>query len=129
MGIVRIDHIVMTVKDIDATVAFYEGVLGLAHHTTPAQRHALTFGEQKINLHQAGHEFEPRATAPAPGSVDICLITTESIEDLVEHLAASGVPIIEGPVLRTGALGDMTSVYFRDPDGNLLEVASYADSP
>jgi catechol 2,3-dioxygenase-like lactoylglutathione lyase family enzyme len=129
MGIIRIDHMVMTVRDIDATVAFYEGILGFTHHVTTEGRHALSFGEQKLNLHRAGQEFEPKATAPTPGSVDVCLITTDQIEKVTEHLIASGVEIIEGPVPRAGAIGTMTSIYFRDPDGNLVEVARYDGTP
>lgn len=125
----RIDHFVLTVASVEATCAFYERALGMGVETfRPAdgtERKALTFGAQKINLHQAGAEFEPKAVAPTPGSGDFCLIADGSIEDVATHLRAVGVEIEEGPVARTGATGPITSLYFRDPDGNLVEVAAY----
>jgi len=130
----RMDHFVFTVIDLDATCDFYSRVLGMELVTfsaaeagggAPLERRALTFGNQKINLHQAGREFVPRAIRPTPGSADLCLITETPIEQVVTHLNASGVPIEEGPLPRTGATGPITSVYFRDPDGNLIEVANY----
>jgi catechol 2,3-dioxygenase-like lactoylglutathione lyase family enzyme len=122
----RIDHLVLTVADIDATCDFYRRVLGMERvEFGPEPRVALAFGEQKINLHQAGAEFEPKAMHPAPGSADLCFITTGSMEDLIVQLKSSGIEITEGPVPRTGALGPMTSVYLRDPDGNLIEIARY----
>jgi catechol 2,3-dioxygenase-like lactoylglutathione lyase family enzyme len=125
MNISRIDHLVLTVADVAATVDWYQRVLGLRHTTFGAGRHALTFGEQKLNLHQAGREFEPKAANPAPGSVDLCFVSTDPIAEVQRHLAACGAEVEEGPVTRTGALGPVTSVYLRDPDGNLVEIATY----
>lgn len=121
----RIDHIVLTVRDITATARFYTQILGMREITFAGSRKALVFGNQKINLHKAGQEFEPKAHRPTPGAADLCLIATTSIPDIVTHLQKHGVEIIEGPVNRTGAQGPMTSVYFRDPDQNLIEVATY----
>jgi catechol 2,3-dioxygenase-like lactoylglutathione lyase family enzyme len=121
----RLDHLVLTVADIDATVAFYERVLGMEPVTFGAGRTALSFGRQKINLHERGAEFEPKAAHPTPGSADLCLITNATVDDLLAHLAKVGVEIEEGPVARTGAVGPITSVYFRDPDRNLIEVSTY----
>ncbi len=128
LRVVRLDHLVLTVADIDATAAFYGRVLGMRRVSFGQERTALAFGRQKINLHQAGREFEPKARHPTPGSGDLCLITEAPIEALVAHLQACGVEIEEGPVARTGAVGPIESVYFRDPDGNLIEVARYADA-
>jgi catechol 2,3-dioxygenase-like lactoylglutathione lyase family enzyme len=122
-----IDHIVLTVKDIDATCAFYARVLGMNVATFGSGRRALSFGTQKINLHQYGREFEPKAKKPTPGSADLCFLTSISISDVVEHLRACGVELLEGPVQRTGAVGPVMSVYFRDPDGNLIEVSAYEE--
>ena len=121
----RIDHIVFTVADVAATCAFYEKVLGMKVETFGAGRMALCFGAQKINLHQHGREFEPKAHAPAPGTQDICLITGVPISEVMAHLQQCGVTIEEGPVKRTGATGPINSVYFRDPDRNLIEVSNY----
>jgi catechol 2,3-dioxygenase-like lactoylglutathione lyase family enzyme len=120
-----LDHLVLTVADIEATVAFYVRALGMEAVSFGDGRRALAFGRQKINLHQAGREFEPKAAHPLPGSGDLCFITAGPIDAVVEHLGARGVPVEEGPVERTGARGPMTSVYLRDPDGNLLEIATY----
>ena len=125
MDIDRIDHIVMTVKSIDATCAFYERVLGMQRGTFAGGRYALAFGRQKINLHESGREFEPKAHVAAPGTLDLCLITTTPLADVIEHLARCDVAIIEGPVSKTGASGPIRSVYFRDPDDNLIEVSNY----
>ena len=125
MNIDRIDHVVMTVADVDATCEFYARVLGMRVVTFAGGRKALAFGAQKINLHQAGREFEPKAAHPVPGSVDLCLITTGTLEEVAAQLAACGVPILEGPVPKTGATGPIRSIYFRDPDRNLIEVATY----
>lgn len=125
MRIDRLDHLVLTVADLGATVDFYTRVLGMTEVTFGAGRKALTFGTSKINLHEAGHEFEPKAERPTPGSADLCLITSDSLEQVVEDLAGAGVPIEEGPVDRTGATGPIRSVYFRDPDRNLIEVSVY----
>lgn len=127
MKIDRLDHLVLTVKDIDATCTFYERVLGMTPVTFGAGRRALQFGRQKINLHQVGKEYDPKAVHPASGSGDLCLITTTTVAEVVKHLQACNVPIVEMPSTRTGAMGPIQSVYFRDPDGNLLEVSNYPD--
>ncbi|XP_041340629.1 glyoxalase domain-containing protein 5 isoform X2 [Pyrgilauda ruficollis] len=121
----RLDHLVLTVKSIEDTVAFYSKVLGMEVVTFKGNRKALRFGQQKFNLHQAGQEFEPKARHPVPGSADFCLITAVPLEQLLEHLKTCGVAIEEGPVARTGAVGPITSIYFRDPDENLVEVSRY----
>ncbi|XP_038059615.1 glyoxalase domain-containing protein 5-like [Patiria miniata] len=123
----RLDHLVLTVQNIGATVSFYNKVLGMELVSFKGDRKALRFGQQKINLHEAGKEFEPKAQHPTPGSADICLISETSSEDVVRHLEVCGVPVVEGPVTRTGALGPIRSVYFRDPDRNLIEVSNYED--
>ena len=128
MNIKAIDHIALTVRDIDATCGFYSRVLGMSVTTFGDGRRALSFGAQKINLHPYGREFEPRAKKPTPGSADLCFLTSISISDVVEHLRECGVELLEGPVQRTGAAGPIMSVYFRDPDGNLIEVSNY-ESP
>jgi len=115
----------MTARSVDATCAFYERVLGMQPVTFAGGRRALAFGRQKINLHQAGREFEPKAHLAAPGTLDICLITTTPLAEVAEHLTRCGVTIVEGPVAKTGATGPLRSVYFRDPDQNLIEVSNY----
>lgn len=125
MRIDRLDHLVLTVADIATTVEFYTRVLGMEQVTFGAGRKALTFGTSKINLHQSGHEFEPKAQRPTPGSADLCLITTDPLDQVVEELAAHGVPIAQGPIERTGATGPIRSVYVRDPDQNLIEISTY----
>lgn len=129
MKIVALDHLVLTVKDIDAAIDFYSRVLGMEVVTFGNGRKALRFGQQKINLHQRGHEYEPKAQNPTPGSADLCFITPDPIETVEAHLHQCGVTILEGPVNRTGAIGPIVSVYFRDPDANLIEVANYSGSP
>ena len=124
MRIEVLDHLVLTVADIDRTRDFYERVLGTEPVVFGEGRHALAFGTQKINLHEAGREFEPKAATPTPGSADLCFLTNSPVAEVVQHLEANSVEIIEGPVRRTGATGPLTSVYFRDPDGNLLEVSN-----
>jgi len=121
----RIDHMVLTVADIEATCDFYARVLGMEKIVFAGGRVALGFGSQKINLHPAGNEYDPRAKNPSPGSGDFCLITETPIDGVIAHLAACGIVIIEGPVAKTGAVGALTSVYFRDPDDNLVEVSNY----
>jgi catechol 2,3-dioxygenase-like lactoylglutathione lyase family enzyme len=121
----RIDHFVLTVRDLEATCDFYSRVLGMQAVTFAGGRRALAFGGQKINLHPAGREYEPKADRPAPGSADFCLVTTVPLDEVVDHLRACGVEVIEGPVPKTGATGPIRSVYFRDPDRNLVEVSNY----
>lgn len=123
-----LDHLVLTVASIDATSAFYEIVLGMkvdqfsaADGTT---RTALSFGDQKINLHQAGSEFAPHAMHPTSGSSDLCFLTDTPIPEWIAHLATLDVPIEQGPIKRTGATGPILSIYIRDPDDNLIEVAT-----
>ncbi len=128
MNIKAIDHIVLTVKDLKATCKFYAQVLGMRVTTFAGGRKALSFGAQKINLHQHGQEFEPKAKKPTPGSADLCFITAIPIPDVVGHLGMNGVEIVEGPVRRTGATGTIESVYFRDPDGNLIELSNYENA-
>ncbi len=125
MKALRVDHLVLTVANIEKTAAFYESVLGMEKVVFGDNRVALVFGEQKINLHQHHHEFEPKAQQVMPGSADICLIVDTPSGQVVEHLKRNRVEIIEGPVQRTGALGAIDSVYFRDPNGNLIEVSTY----
>ena len=121
----RLDHLVLTVADIEKTCAFYRDVLGMAVETFGAGRTALKFGRQKFNLHQAGREFLPKAARPTPGSADLCLIANTPMEKIIAHLQDRGVTIEEGPIARTGATGPILSVYFRDPDQNLIEVSNY----
>ena len=127
MEIDRIDHVVLTVRSIDATCEFYARVLGMRVVTFAEGRKALAFGRQKFNLHEAGREFEPKADRPTPGSVDLCLITNTPLDAVADHLHRCNVAIIDGPVPRTGATGPIRSVYFRDPDANLIEVANYVE--
>ena len=125
MIIDRIDHLVLTVADIGATCEFYARTLGMDVVTFGDDRKALAFGHQKINLHQVGRELEPKAGDPTPGSADLCLITLMSMDDVVDHLRRHGVAIVEGPVPRPTATGEAArSIYFRDPDGNLVELMS-----
>lgn len=121
----RLDHLVLTVQDIDATCEFYTRAMGMEVVTFAGDRKALTFGCQKINLHQVGNELDPHASHPQSGSGDICLITTTPIDDVIQHLNNQGVGIVEGPVMRTGAVGDIRSVYIMDPDHNLIEISNY----
>lgn len=124
MQIDSLDHLVLTVRSIRDTCAFYERVLGMNGINFGAGRHALTFGAQKFNLHEAGRELEPKAKNPTPGSADLCLLTRTPVASVLAHLADCGVPVVEGPVQRAGATGPILSVYFRDPDGNLIEVSN-----
>ena len=125
MQIDRIDHIVITAFDLERTLDFYARVRGMEPITFAGGRRGLAFGRQKINLHQSGREFEPKALKPAPGSMDLCFVTEAPLADVIAELKAHGVAIADGPVPKTGALGPMMSVYFRDPDGNLIEVSNY----
>ena len=122
-GAVRLDHFVLTVADISATVAFYQRVLGLVPVLFGEGRVALSLGTQKINLHEQGREREPKAARPTPGSADLCFLIEVPLADFCAHLASCGVPVELGPIPRTGATGPILSVYFRDPDGNLIEVS------
>ena len=121
----RIDHVVLTVFDLERTCEFYARVLGMKRESFAGGRTALCFGRQKFNLHVAGREFEPKALHPKPGAIDICLIASTPLAEVAAHLGECGVVISQGPVARTGATGPITSVYFRDPDGNLVEVSNY----
>ena len=125
IAIDRIDHIVLTVFDLERTLDFYSRVLGMEPVTFAGGRRGLAFGRQKLNLHQAGREFEPKALRPAPGAIDLCFIAATPLEQVIAALREAKVAIIEGPVAKTGATGPMMSVYFRDPDGNLIEVSNY----
>ena len=126
MRVTAIDHFVLTVRDVEATCRFYERVLGTPVVTFGEGRRALHFGRQKINLHQAGQELAPHAQRPVPGSADFCLLTDRPLAEVIAHITARGVDIIEGPVRRTGAAGPLESIYLRDPDGNPIEVAGAA---
>ena len=123
----RLDHLVLTVRDVDATCAFYADVLDMEVTTFGEGRKALRFGQQKINLHQAGQEFEPKSAYPTPGSADLCFLAAVPLDEVAARLSAHNVAVLEGPVRRTGALGPINSLYFRDPDGNLLEVSRMAE--
>lgn len=123
----RIDHFVLTVRDVEATCSFYTRVLGMEVVKFGAGRTALKFGGQKINLHPIENAITLKADAPTPGSADFCLITRTPIAAVAAHLAACGVPIVAGPSERAGALGPILSVYVRDPDLNLVEIANYID--
>lgn len=125
VNIDRIDHIVLTVHDLERTLDFYGRVMGMEPVTFAGGRRALAFGRQKLNLHQSGREFEPKALHPAPGAIDLCFISETPLAEVIAKLESEGVVVIEGPVDKTGALGPMKSVYFRDPDGNLIEVSNY----
>ncbi|MFT7390207.1 MAG: catechol 2,3-dioxygenase-like lactoylglutathione lyase family enzyme [Paracoccaceae bacterium] len=123
--IAGIDHFVITVASIDATCDFYARALGFARIDTPGRPTAMGFGAQKINVHEVGREFEPKAHSPAPGTADFCLIADVPLTDVIARLNAAEVMIELGPVPRGGARGPMMSVYFRDPDLNLVEVSVY----
>jgi catechol 2,3-dioxygenase-like lactoylglutathione lyase family enzyme len=125
MQVDRIDHLVLTVQNIEATCDFYVRVLGMRVVTFGNDRKALQFGQQKINLHEVGKEFEPKAMKPTPGSGDMCFITSVPLNEVMQHIRSQEIEIVEGPVRRTGAIGPIESVYVRDPDGNLVEVGNY----
>ena len=124
MRVDSLDHIVFTVRDLQATIDFYTRALGMTEVTFAGGRKALAFGRQKINLHLAGKEFEPKADRPVPGSADVCFLTETPVEQFAAHLARLGITVIEGPVAKTGAVGPLTSIYIRDPDRNLIEIAN-----
>jgi len=133
LTVLRVDHLVLTCRDVAATIRFYTEVLGMREVTFGGGRKALAFGRQKINLHPVGQNADGSsgeavaavAARPTPGSADLCLIVAEPVQAIVAHLAACGVPVEQGPIARTGALGPIESVYVRDPDGNLIELARY----
>jgi catechol 2,3-dioxygenase-like lactoylglutathione lyase family enzyme len=121
----HLDHLVLTATNAEATQDFYVRVLGMHLETFGAGRMAFTFGSQKINLHIRGQEFEPKAHLPVPGALDLCFIASIPLDQVVERLGAANWPIIEGPIMRTGAIGPIRSVYLRDPDLNLIEISEY----
>ncbi len=125
MQIARLDHLVLTVSNLDASVDFYVRVLGMSLQTFDKDRKALRFGRQKINLHVSGKEFEPKAHHPTPGSADLCFVVETPLQEVVDHVRRQGGEILLGPVQRTGAEGPMESVYLRDPDRNLIELSRY----
>ncbi|GHO78611.1 virulence protein [Ktedonobacter sp. SOSP1-85] len=124
MQVDSLDHLVLTVQDIEATCQFYSNVLGMRVITFAEGRKALQFGSQKINLHPKGKEIDPKAQFPTPGSADLCFLTSIPLEQVIAHLEAWNVPLLLGPVERTGATKSLISLYFRDPDGNLLEISN-----
>ncbi|MGY2251912.1 VOC family protein [Pseudomonas reactans] len=119
----HLDHLVLTTIDLTASKDFYTRVMGMRLETFGNGRVAFRFGNQKINVHERGHEFEPKAHLPVPGALDLCFIASISLEAVIAHLKAETWAIIEGPVLRTGATGPIRSVYVRDPDLNLIEIS------
>ena len=123
-----IDHFVITVADVETTLAFYERVLGFTRSIEPGKPAALKFGSQNINVHQTDRTFEPKAQRPTPGAADFCPVANRPLEDIKAHVETCGAAIEVGPVRRMGARGEMTSIYFRDPDGNLVEVSEYRRS-
>jgi catechol 2,3-dioxygenase-like lactoylglutathione lyase family enzyme len=124
MELSKLDHLVLTVSNIEKTISFYVSVMGMKKEVFGQGRVALKYGDQKINLHEFGNEFEPKANKPTPGSADLCFITKTPLNEAMSHITSCGVEIIEGPVERTGAKGSILSFYFRDPDNNLIEVAN-----
>lgn len=125
MNITHLDHLVLTVTNIKITIDFYQRVPGLEKQTFANNRVALKFGDQKINLHQAGNVFASNARVPTPGSADLCFVMQSPLPVAMQHVRNCGVDILEGPVARAGATGPMTSFYFRDPDLNLIELCHY----
>jgi catechol 2,3-dioxygenase-like lactoylglutathione lyase family enzyme len=127
MKVTGIDHVVLTVRDLERTINFYTNILGMTVSAFGKGRLALKCGSQKINLHEAGEEFAPHAGLPTPGSADLCFLTDQPLSDWLVHLAEQEVPVVEGPARRTGALGPMMSIYVRDPDRNLVEISRYGE--
>ena len=124
MTLEKLDHFVLPVSDIDVIATFYTTYLGMEKRIFGDDRVALHFGDQKINLHPAGWDYEPKARVSIAGSADLCFIVSERVESLQTKLVQLGVDIIEGPVERTGATGRLRSIYIRDPDGNLIELSN-----
>lgn len=125
MEVSHLDHFVLTVRDIDKTVAFYQSVLGMKKTSFSDGRVSLSYGNQKINVHQLGNEFDPKAGNVSTGSADLCFILKTPLAEAQKHLSDCGVAIIDGPVSRAGAMGPIISLYFRDPDQNLIEISSF----
>jgi catechol 2,3-dioxygenase-like lactoylglutathione lyase family enzyme len=125
MKISHLDHLVLTVADIEISCQFYQSTLNFEVITFDENRKALQFGSQKINLHQVGKEFEPKAFRPTAGSADLCFIAETPLKDVIAHLHALNIEIVEGPIERTGAIGKILSIYLRDPDQNLIEISNY----
>jgi catechol 2,3-dioxygenase-like lactoylglutathione lyase family enzyme len=123
----HLDHLVLTTVDVDACTDFYTRVLGMRLETFAGGRQALRFGQQKINLHRRGHEYEPKAHLPVPGALDLCFIADRPLAQVIERLHAERWPIVEGPVERTGATQRIRSVYLRDPDLNLIEISEFIE--
>jgi catechol 2,3-dioxygenase-like lactoylglutathione lyase family enzyme len=122
----HLDHVVLTTRDLEGCVRFYRDVLGMrleSFQTPTEKRQALKYGNQKINIHEWGREFTPRAHVAAPGTLDLCFIASVPLDEVIAKLKAGGIPIIEGPVMKTGATGPIRSVYVRDPDLNLIEIS------
>ena len=124
--VVSLDHLVLTVLDIPRAIKFYVEILGMQEVTFGENRKALAYGQQKINVHKFGEEFEPKAASPLPGSADLCFIIDGPLEEFIKHLNDNNVAILQGPLARTGALGVINSVYIRDPDQNLIELSTYS---
>jgi len=127
MKVIKLDHLVLSVTDLETTIQFYTDVLGMELETFGNNRLALAFGTQKINLHNANEKIRPHARNPMPGSADLCLVTEIPLDQVARHLDSCNVPIIEGPVKRSGATGPLLSIYILDPDGNLIELANPAE--
>ena len=125
MKISHLDHLVLTVADIELTCQFYQSALNFEVIRFGENRKALQFGTQKINLHQVGKEFEPKAYRPTAGSADLCFIAETPLDDVIQHFQKLNIDIVEGPIQRTGAMGKILSIYFRDPDQNLIEISNY----
>lgn len=125
MRVVSLDHLVITVHDMSRTIKFYVDILGMREVTFGDDRKALTYGQQKINLHQFGEEFEPKASTPLPGTADLCFLIDVDLSECIEHLISNDIEILQGPIERTGAIGPINSIYIRDPDANLIEFSTY----
>jgi catechol 2,3-dioxygenase-like lactoylglutathione lyase family enzyme len=125
LKVARLDHLVLTVKSVETTCNFYSRILGMKVSRFGEGRVSISFGQQKINLHQLGKEFEPKAHRPTSGSADLCFITETPLDQAQARIESEDVKIIEGHVMRTGAIGQIRSIYFRDPDLNLIEVSNY----